>query len=546
MATDLTAPRLHVRKTLWARIAELGWPAPAWGAIGVTVAFIGITWWWLTQDRSIPIFDAGLHLGLAISVHHELAAGHLGTALTLTAPYPPLVYLIGSLGILFGGVGIAPLVLAQNFVFVTLLALGCYKVGRLAFSPTAGLLAVVYALGSPLITAQFHVFMTDAPETAMVAVSVWLIIATEGFSKLRVCAVAGVAAGLGMLTKEPFAIFVLGIVLVTVVRGGRRCWRGFALFAVVALVIALPWYIREHAVIQGLGNEATDSSSAFPNYAGPSPKGIAPPRLSSANLEWYFWNMVNVQLLVPLFVLAAVGWLWMMAGFVRGRSVSRLAPELAVGSLLAWLILTETYFHDTRYSMPLLIYPAVFAAGWIASLPGRWRTLGIAALAMAVTASTLGVSFGVGTTQRIALPGASATNLDQSGYLRFYSSGFLVSGPVRDGDLLGTLQALRRDGVRFITWNPEQGLEPDFSNGGVTALAQIAELRGLTPGASIAGLGRRVVILAHGKVETHGVPPCVTLDDGTGIWMRLGNPNAAGAQDYCPLPRPHYYGPKQA
>ena len=145
----------------------------------------------------------------------------------------------------------APPILAENLVFATLLALGCYKVGRLAFSPLAGLLAVVFAFGSPLIAAQFHVFMTDAPEAAMVAVSVWLVIASEGFTKLRTCALAGVAVGLGMLTKEPFPIFVLGVGLVTLGRGGRRAWPGVVVFAAIALMIALPWYVHEHNVDPG-------------------------------------------------------------------------------------------------------------------------------------------------------------------------------------------------------------------------------------------------------------------------------------------------------
>jgi 4-amino-4-deoxy-L-arabinose transferase-like glycosyltransferase len=604
MASESTAPRLRARASPIARLAELGWPAPAWGAIGVVVLFIGITCWWLAQDRSIPIFDAGLHLSFALSVHQELAAGNLGQALTLTVPYPPFAYLIGSLGIALGGVGVAPPILAENLVFVTLLALGCYKVGRLAFSPLAGLLAVVFALGSPLVSAQFHVFMTDAPETAMVAVSIWLVIATEGFTKLRACAIAGVVVGLGMLTKEPFPIFVLGVGLVTLGRGGRRAWPGVAVFAAIALALALPWYIHEHSLIQGIGNQATAPSSAYPNSAGPDPKDIAPPRLSSANLEWYMWNLDNVELGLPLLLIAAAGFIWTLAGFVRRRSradtaagprpgtrasseaqkqggrqggqmrekspptgwkpragsrasaaradrerssVSPLALELTVGAFVAWALLTETYFHDTRYSMPLLIYPAVFAAGWIAHFTGRWRAVAVGTLVVVAAANTLGSTFGVGTQYRIALPGASPTALEQSGYLTLYPGGFLVSGPHRDGDLLATLQALRREGVRYLSWNQQQATdEPDFSNGGVTVFAQIAQLQGLAPGVQPGTLGRSVAELAHGKITPHEPAPCVTLDDGTGVWIRIGNPTAAGAQDYCPLPRPHYYGPKQA
>ncbi len=609
MASEVTAPRVRARAAPLARLAELGWPAPAWGAIGITTLFIGITCWWLAKDRSIPIFDAGLHLNLALNVQKELAAGNLGTALTLSVPYPPFAYLIGSLGITIGGVGVAPPIIAENLVFVTLLALGCYKVGRLAFSPLAGLLAVVFALGSPLVAAQFHVFMTDAPETAMVSVSVWLVIASEGFTKLRTCAVAGVAVGLGMLTKEPFPIFVLGVGLVTLWRGGRRAWPGVAVFAAIALALALPWYIHEHALIQGIGDQATASSSAYQSAAGPAPKDIAPPRLSFANLEWYTWNLDNVELGLPLLLLAAAGFVWTVAGFVprrvrssaaegvrpgarsssegsasrQGRGgkagqtrakssparssgwkpragsraaaaqvtrerapVSPLALELTVGAFVAWAILTETFFHDTRYSMPLLLYPAVFAGGWIAHFSGRWRVVAVGVLAAVVVANMMGSTFGVGTQYRITLPGASPTALQQPGYLTLYPGGFLVSGPHRDGDLLGTLQALQRDGVRYVTWNQQQGaIEPYFSNGGLAVLAQIAGLKEPTPGTPRQVVGRRIAELAHGKIVPGEVSPCVTLDDGTGVWIRIGNPAAPGAQDFCPLPRPHYYGPKQ-
>ena len=122
-----------------------------------------------------------------------------------------------------------------------------------------------------------------------------------------------------------------------------------------------------------------------------------------------------------------------------------------------------------------------------------------------------------------------------------------MSGPHRDGDLLATLQALHRGGVRYVIWNQRQGAaEPDFSNGGVAVFAQIAQLKEPTPGRCTGGaLGRRLAVLAHGKIIPGEVSPCVTLDDGTGVWIRIGNPAAPGAQDYCPLPRPHHYGPKQ-
>jgi 4-amino-4-deoxy-L-arabinose transferase-like glycosyltransferase len=541
VATDLKVRSSPARTFTPARIALPSWSGAAWGAIGVTALFIGITCWWLTQDRTIPIWDAGLHLDYALNVHSSLSRGDLGEAFTLTAPYPPFSYLIGSLGLAIGGIGVAPPIVAENLFFVSLLALGCYQVGRMAFGPLAGLLSVVFALGSPLIIAQFHIFMTDAPETAMVAVSIWLILATEGFSRPRASALAGLAVGVGMLTKEPFAIFVVGVVGVTAVRGGRQAWRGMAIFAVVVLVIALPWYIHEYAKILAIKVEATASSSAIPGAGPESPSGIAPPRSSAANLEWYLWNIAGWQLYLPMFLFAAVGWVWTLLGSIRRRPLTGLAPELLIGAFVAWLILTETYVHDVRYGMPLLLYLAVFGAGWITRLGRRGRIALAAVLVVVALGNTLAIDFGVGGEHGFWISKPS-TALERPGYVQLYSTqGFPVGAPQRDGDLLAMLQALRRDGIRNDAWPPSEGLEPGFTNIGVSVLSAIAGLGqvGVSP-----NLTKQDAIFAYGKVSPRETPPCVRIDGGFGVWVRLGNPEAPGAQDYCPLPKPHFYGKK--
>lgn len=539
MVSAVSARSSRARASLTTRTRIPSWPAPAWGAIGVTTAFIALTCWWLSQDHSVPIFDAGLHLSLAINTYEYIGAGKLGTALTQSVPYPPFAYLVGALGMLFGGVGVAPPVIAENLVFATLLALGCYKLGRLAFNPTVGLLAVVFALGSPLVSAQFRVFMTDLPETSMVAVSVWLIIATDGFSRLRMCALAGVAVGVGMLTKEPLAVFVVGIVGVTAWRGGRRSWRGLALFAALAVLIPAPWYLHELHQVKAIGGEATSAASDYASYRIAD---VAPPRFSATNLEWYMWNLINGQLYLPLFVFAAVGWVWMLIGSLRRRPVSRLAPEILVGSFVGWLVITETFIHDTRYSLPLSVYLAVFGACWITALPRRGRIAAATALGAIAIANTLGTAFGVGKPVSVTLPGATAHTLQQPGMLTLYENGgFLVAAPERDGDLLGMLNALRRTGVTAVTWAPEQATEPAFSEGGVYAFVQISGLKRENEKLSQQRYTSSDATMAHGTISKQEPPPCVKLDDGTGVWVRLGDPIVKHPKDYCPLPTPHFY-----
>ncbi len=492
------------------------------------------TCFWLASDSSIPVYDAGTHLGFAIDAFEGLRSGRVLKVLTESAPYPPLAYLVGALGIAVGGVGVAPAVLAENLVFVALLALGCYKVARLAWSPLAGTLAVIFALGSPLVIEELHEFMLDAPEAAMVAVSVWAILSTEGFSRLRVCALAGVAVGLGLLTKETFAFFVAGVVLATLVRGGRSGWRGFAAFAAVALVIALPWYLYELSTIHTLGNEALGSSSSV---STPIP-GIAPPRLSRANLEWYLWSFANWQLFVPLLAFSAAGALWTAIGLARHRVAGRFVLELWAGALVSWVAITETYVHDPRYSIPMTLYLAVFAAGWVSQLRRPLRGLLAAVLALVALANTMGVGFGVG--RPLFVGPSNPTYLQQPGTLTFYANyGLWIGGPSRDGDMPGLLRALRRDGVREVRWFSAKESEIEFSFPGIAVLARIAGLGVPSDAVDPAKVGRSYAFLMHRQPEARLPRPCVVLRDGSGVWVRLGG--SGNAWSYCP--RPESTGP---
>ena len=210
-------------------------------------------------------------------------------------------------------------------MFVLLLALGCYNVGRLTFGPLAGVLAVVFALGSPLVIEEFHEFMLDAPEAAMVAISAWAILATDRFLRLGVCALAGVAVGLGMLSKESFAFFVAGLVLASAVRGGRRAWRGIAIFVAVALVIALPWYLYEPLDDPRAGRRGARViehvlRSGRVSRCRPGATLGSEPRV-------VLLGVPELAAVPPLSVFSAVGILWTVIGFARRRPVSRRAAE---------------------------------------------------------------------------------------------------------------------------------------------------------------------------------------------------------------------------
>ena len=108
MATDAEIARSP--RLTWHRAGtfRVHWSPAAWAAGALAVLFVAATCWWLGHDRSIPVDDAALHLGFAIDAYENIGSGPLPKVLTHSAPYPPLTYLVGAVGILFGGVGVPP------------------------------------------------------------------------------------------------------------------------------------------------------------------------------------------------------------------------------------------------------------------------------------------------------------------------------------------------------------------------------------------------------------------------------------------------------
>jgi Dolichyl-phosphate-mannose-protein mannosyltransferase len=523
----------HPRARIQPRVDVPRWSGAAWGAIGITAAFIGITCWWLTQDRSIPIFDAGNHLGTAIYFHEQLAMGHLLEPFNNTSQYPPLAHIVGALAMFVGGVNVTTPIVAENIVFVSLLALGCYQTGRLLFGSRAGLLATIFVLGSPLLIAQFHVFMLDAPETALVAVSMWLLLASEDFSRVRIAGFAGLAIGCGLLVKVQFPFFLAGIVLVALARGGWRHWRGLLVFAAVALVVGAPWYIDHFSELSTITKLAGTESGAV--------AGNQPPTLSSANLLWYFWSTLNSQLYLLLFILVFGGTAWTIVAIVRGGESRGPRLELLVGGLIAWLAITLTPHHDIRYDMPLMPYLAVIGTGWIVHLSRVPRLLATGLLVVAVAANTLAITFGVGKPVEVKLVGYPPnTEAFPDRVVLYSNAGFLVAGPRRDGDVPGLLDTLKNEGADAVVISLRQSEGPDFGIEGLFPLFMIAKmLPSLEP--ALLSTSTAVVALVHQAIS-RGLPPtCTTLSDGTGVWVLRLDPISGKIELYCPFHNPHYY-----
>lgn len=515
---DLVASLLVLPPSFRLRIAKGGELGAAGLLAGtLTLGFLALSAWWIANDARVPDFDTAKHIGWALDMRDALVRGELLDPFNRFTAYPPLVHTVGAISLLVGGVNVGSAVLGANLVFVPLLVLALYRTGRLMSGTRAGVLAVVFALGAPLVVSQAHVFVLELPETALVAAALWGLLASERFACAQPALAAGVACGLGVLTKPTFPFFIAGALAVMLARGGLRNRRGVALFILAALVVGAPWYVRH---VGQLGQTLA--------YATQPPH---PPRLSLNNAMWFTWDQVNGQLFLPLyaFALAGTGWaVWRWRGGLRAGDHT---PELVVGGVVAYLGLTYGMsVHAPYYSLPALPYEALLGTLWIAALRPRART--VAAVAVGAVAALNTVAVGIHPLGHVSirLPGRTPQGFIQSRRLTLWRSySWPVGPPQSDGRLLDLFRALHARGVRRLEVD-HRADRPDFDVTGVVLLARMAGLPRYAPDR----LRRHDVFVLRASGRSPW-PPCRRLSDGSGVVvLRRRGRGPGGVASACP------------
>lgn len=420
-------------------------------ALGVALAsglFIAFSTWWLLYDRSIPGGgDPGTHLHLASKAAELLKNADIGGLVELGPVgglyyYPPLVHVVAgvpaALGLAIQDWG----TIAINLVFVPMLAFGVYSIGKRTYNETAGLLAAIFALGTPMVLSLFHVFVLDAPLAATVAVGVAALLASDRFERRRESVLAGALVGVALLVKTAAPLYFIGPVLVMLIGGGWRRWQNVALAALAALVVAGPYYAIHLEEVLNLGQETTigaelgATGTAFERDA----------RISFDNLSWYSWVAINEQYFVGLLSLFAIGFVAALRDLRQRKHV----PELVAGVALTYfLVAVVLSVRDARYTLPLVVFVSVLGTGWIATTSHVIvRRIALAALGLFVTANIAVSATGSLPDIRVKLPDSTRELGNDPATFTFLDDRGYFVGPPESNDLWDRLfEAAEREGL---------------------------------------------------------------------------------------------------
>ncbi len=232
-------------------------------ALLALLAFHGLSnWLWLSANVTILGWDRASHLQKSLvyyDLFRDMDVRTLFTALTWQQNRPPLPFITWALFYSLFGVS-TDVALMGNVLFMAILLSSIYFMGRGMYNRPVGLLAAFLVSLFPILFCISRTSYVDYALTAMVALSLCLLVHVDGFRHRGFSIFFGVSAGLGMFTKWPFIAFAGGPILYAVLRSGalrdvrsslegwesgsfpRRLLASPLFHLVLAFLLTLAWY----------------------------------------------------------------------------------------------------------------------------------------------------------------------------------------------------------------------------------------------------------------------------------------------------------------
>ncbi|MBU9888943.1 MAG: glycosyltransferase family 39 protein, partial [Candidatus Omnitrophica bacterium] len=331
--------------------------------VGLTVSIAVTNFFWLSMNQRPPVDDEAGHLVSALKYLHVLGSPERNWVWlsVLDHFYPPLFPFLTALAAYWTGIkGVLPFVMGNVF-FMALTFFSLYGIGHKLGDRKIGLLASCLISLYPMFFHMSRMFMLEIPLVGMVSLTMLLLLYTKGFSRTLWSFGAGIAMGLGLLTKQLFPVFLPGPLLYFFLNAGggvvrhslKRKGLNLCLFLATGILIALPWYWRDGAVkFNQLATMVTQ-----PIVAGP----LEFPLISVPSLTFYLKTLAQDQM----------GWFFCSA-FVFFL-ILNFRKMLALPFLLIWftvpyVILTLLPNKFYYYTLPCLPAAALITAWGLLSL----------------------------------------------------------------------------------------------------------------------------------------------------------------------------------
>ena len=278
-----------------------------------------------------------------------------------------------------------------NILYLIILIFSIYGIGRRIHSKEVGLMAAFIVTFFPIIFGMSRSYWQDFPLTAMVSLSLYLLIRTNYFRDRKYSVLFGLSIGLGMLTKWTHFVFLTGPFLYIFTLSlkldeesheeKKRPILNFIIAILVGMVVASFWYIPNgldvagklfglSVGVTGKGDEATRFQQ-LGETIGPSG--------TLKSLLFYGGMLVNEQVsffFAGLFLIFTV----MLLKRERGKTLWMFLLWVVIPFIAFTLIKNKT----TRNTVPMIPAIGLIISWGIMSLRASWTRKAVIAIILLI------------------------------------------------------------------------------------------------------------------------------------------------------------------
>ncbi|MBS1493522.1 MAG: glycosyltransferase family 39 protein [Bacteroidetes bacterium] len=313
----------------------------------------GSSLFWYYLGHKPLYWDSADHLSYSLDSYKALSNSNtfsdlLTNLLDVSWYYPPLVYWASiPFHAIFGQNDFAGF-LEMTF-FLLLLVYSVYQIGKRIYNEEAGVFAAFCISMFPIVSEYTRDYMLDLPLAAMIAAAVYSLIRTNDFSSRAGSIRFGVMLGLGMLTKWTVILFLI----VPVIYYLKECFVltakksriivNFLLSVIIALIVSLPWYLRN--IVQILTNRLNELERG---------------NLSLTENIFYYLKIIpgQISLLLTILFIVSIFLFFKNSFFLK----KRLLLYWLIGS---YVLITIINFKLPRFSIALLIPLSILFSGML-------------------------------------------------------------------------------------------------------------------------------------------------------------------------------------